>query len=202
MALVEGTGVVSRWAGATVAVMLAAGLAGCAGGLSGGGLGNLFSSGRGPTSMAAAVSGTPVAAVPENAAPSLYCPLVEVRTGTESIAVFERGGNDDPTRLRYQAVLRDTARDCSEGAGGVAVRLGVTGALVGGPKAGGSATAPLRIAVLDAEERVIFSQLYQVGGNIGAPAYRADFVQVVDTILIPGTAQGARIYVGFDSQGR
>ncbi len=200
----ERTGLWRRVSVIAAAMVSTAMVAGCAGGVGGGagagsGFARLFGADR-PGPPPDAPSGTPRPAVV--AGPSLYCPLLEIRTGTESLTVYERGGDRDPTRLRYQATIRETARECLEAPGGVGVRVGVTGALVGGPRASGNATAPLRVAVLDAEERVIFSQLYQVGGSIGAPNYRAEFAQVIEGIVIPGTAQGAKIYVGFDTQGR
>jgi hypothetical protein len=132
------------------------------------------------------------------------CPPIEVLPGTASIRVYENQESQDPFSLRYQATLADTARQCSKLGVEAAIRVGVTGRVIVGPK-GAPATvrAPLRIAVVDEADRPVYSQVRMIDVAISPADQRGDFSHIEEGIVIPVPAnrfRGWRILVGYDVQ--
>ena len=86
-----------------------------------------------------------------------YCPPVEIRPGTETLIVYERGHDQDPAYIRFQGSITKTARECHTiGADTLTIKVGIAGRLTAGPKGGaGNFALPLRIAVIK-----------QHGGNV------------------------------------
>lgn len=130
-----------------------------------------------------------------------YCPRIEIRAGTESFTLYERGQEGETSAVRYQASISRTARECRKTQDGLAIKVGVGGRVVAGPKGGaGSVTLPLRIVVTQRSTGVIYSELFNLPVSISPPALSADFSHVVPQIPITATSQQKDfiIYVGFD----
>ena len=128
------------------------------------------------------------------------CPPVQIRPGAASYVVYQ-GGTADPSRIRYQAAILDTARECFAAGGVATIRVGVAGRIVAGPRGtGGTATARLRIAVIQGGDQVLFSQAYTVSADIGPPNYGDNFTLVEEaiTINLPPQGEDIQIVVGFD----
>jgi hypothetical protein len=131
-----------------------------------------------------------------------YCPPLDIRTGTEALAVYNRGHDGDPAFVRYQASIGKTARACHITGDTMTIKVGVSGSVVGGPKGGAGAVAlPLRVAVVkqSAATKPAFSQLFKVTATLAAPEFRSDysFVQEISFKLAP-TDRDFIVYVGFD----
>jgi hypothetical protein len=131
-----------------------------------------------------------------------YCPPVQIRVGTEALAVHERGHEDDPAYIRYQGSIVRTARECRVlGPDTLAIKVGIAGRLTAGPKGGaGTATLPLRVAVVKQSGSVVMhSQVVNVPVTIAGSPYSADFTQVVENVTLQlGPEARDRIdYVGF-----
>ncbi|WP_349359663.1 hypothetical protein [Stappia sp.] len=76
------------------------------------------------------------------------CPALEVEDGRYIVMVYERGREDDPRALRYQATVEKWANRCSRTASGVAMTLGVSGRATPGPAwGGGELVLPLRLTL-------------------------------------------------------
>jgi hypothetical protein len=133
-----------------------------------------------------------------------YCPPVQVRAGTEALIVYEKGQEERPEFVRYQGSISETVRECKVlGPQTLSIRVGIKGRLTAGPKGGpGSATLPLRVAVVKQEgSAVLFSQAVDVPVTVTAPAYSAEFAQVVEnvTLQLGPEDRDLIVYVGFDT---
>lgn len=135
-----------------------------------------------------------------------YCPIVQVRAGTESYRAFEPKHQDDPLFIRYQGSIDQTARECHTAPDGkLVIKLGVAGRIIGGPKAAaGTATLPLRVAVIRQHDTaVLYSQAFKSQTAVAAPDFSATFSQVIDNIavVVAPTDRDLIVYVGFDDGG-
>ena len=131
----------------------------------------------------------------------LDCPRVVIREGTQTIRVHERGGEDDPSRIRYQASISETARECLFSGGILTMKIGVAGWAIAGPKgAAVKTTLPLRIAIVKDGSEVLFSKLYRVPVSLGSDQPRSAFTLVDDSVSVPEPEHNNsyRVYVGFD----
>lgn len=132
------------------------------------------------------------------------CPPVEILDGAAAHRVFDAPGSTDPFSLRYQASISDTARECSSLGVEAAIRVGVQGRVIVGPKgAPGTFRVPLRIAVVDEASKPVYSQLHLIDVTVPPGASQADFTKIEDAISVPIPANrfaGWRILVGYDAQ--
>lgn len=156
-----------------------------------------------PKPAPAPAPGAP-ASVPDN----LTCPSVTIRAGASTFAVGLPGKEASGTDLRYQAVIRQTARECDYNTDThvIATRVGIQGRIIVGP-AGAPPTVevPLRVAVVQdgVSPKTIATKAYTISvpvpGDDGAP-----FSFVADDISYPAPVGAAGdkyvFYVGFDPQ--
>ncbi len=157
--------------------------------------------------------GTPVAAgAPANAdeidirrflGPD-YCPELRVREGTEVLRRYERGQEDEPGSIIWQATIGETVRECLyDQQNNLILRIGVSGRVLAGPKGGpGVVNLPLRIAVVKYEDAVLYSELKQLAITI--PAENSTVFRNVYEVTVPspGRERNYLIYVGFDEEGK
>lgn len=135
---------------------------------------------------------------------SAYCPPVQVRVGTGTMTVYERGKEGDQTFARYLASISRTARQCSVANGTLTVKVGIGGRVVAGPKGGaGNINLPIRIAVVKqvgGSGGPVFTELFKVPVSLTAPTFGADFNQVVEQVTFPINPDDRNliVYVGFD----
>jgi hypothetical protein len=131
---------------------------------------------------------------------SKYCPRIQIRGGTEALAVYEKGRDGDPAQLRYQASIGKTARECRNAGTQYSIKIGIAGRVVAGPKGGpGNVTIPLRVAVAHQFGSALYSELYKIPVTLSPPDFGADFAQVVDANLQIGPDdRDLLIYIGFD----
>lgn len=129
------------------------------------------------------------------------CPQIEILAGTTAYRVFEKGFEDNPLGLRYQASFAETARECSALGAETAMRIGVVGRLLMGPKGGpGKVEVPLRIAVVDERNQPIYSKAYSIPVEIAAGQTQVSFTHVEEGVLVPAGPGGFRVLVGFDEK--
>ncbi len=136
------------------------------------------------------------------------CPTLLVRPGTQTYVIYDSGKKNDPSAIRFQATLTRSARDCRWGdAGKVAIKVGVAGRVLSGPRGGaGDVTLPLRVAVVEPmgagkEDRVLYSQLHEVPATITEENPSVLWARVFDDIAVEN-ATGLKILIGFDDSGR
>jgi len=133
-----------------------------------------------------------------------YCPPLQIRGGTETLALYERGHDNEPNFVRYQASITKTARECKVAGNTLTVNVGVSGRVVAGPKGGpGTMTLPLRIVVIKqiGATGPLYSKLFKVPVTLAGPTFGADYSQVFDQVSVEVGPKDRDliIYVGFDS---
>lgn len=132
-----------------------------------------------------------------------YCPPVEIRPGTEVLVFYERQHEGEPDFVTFQGAISKTARQCNPpDADTMAIKLGVAGRIVAGPKGGaGEVTLPLRIAVVKQHGgNVLYTQEFRVPVTVTGPEFGANFSQVFDQVVFDVTPDDRDliVYVGFD----
>lgn len=132
------------------------------------------------------------------------CPPIEILDGASAHRVIDPAGSTDPFDVRYQASIAETARECSTLGVEAAIRVGVQGRVVLGPKgAPGTFRVPLRIAVVDDAQKPVYSQLHLIDVTVPAGATQAEYTKIDDAISVPIPANrfaGWRIVIGYDAQ--
>ena len=133
-----------------------------------------------------------------------FCPKTVIRDGTETYRTFADGvKQDDPgalNSLEFQSTLTETARECNYSPTNLNIRVGFKGRVINGPTgATGTISAPVRVAVVQVPDTVLYSQLHQVPVTIpdGGSNARFSFVDSAINLPVP-ERENLIIYVGFD----
>jgi hypothetical protein len=140
---------------------------------------------------------------PGDFAKTTYCPPIEIRSGTEAMTVYERGHDEEPAFVRYQASIGQTARECQLVGTTLTMKVGVAGRVLAGPKGGaGNLTIPIRVAVVKQTggSGPLYSQLFKVPVTLSPPTLGANYNQVFDQVVVEVGPEDRNliIYVGFD----
>ncbi len=129
-----------------------------------------------------------------------YCPELRILDGAQLIRRYERGSEENPNAVVWQASFGETARDCLyDTEGGLTIRVGVSGRVIAGPKgSAGEVAVPFKIAVVKFKEAVLASEGHTLTAALPA-AGSATFAEVREIKLpSPGRDRDYIIYVGFD----
>lgn len=130
------------------------------------------------------------------------CPDVQVRDGTQMMAVFEKGKEGDYGAIRFQGTIRKYARECrTDASGTTTIKVGVAGRLLAGPKgATGATVLPVRVVLVRDGDEVLYSKLYPVNVTIAPGTAAADWDLVAPDVVVTGDKSQGNfvIYVGFD----
>lgn len=133
-----------------------------------------------------------------------FCPRTVIRDGTETYRVFADGvKKTDPdamASLDYQFTITNVVRECNYTANNLNIRVGVRGRVINGPTgAFGDVTVPVRVAVVDSAQNVLYSQLNEVPVSIAPGGSNARFSFVDGNLNFPVPDKpNMLIYVGFD----
>jgi hypothetical protein len=103
----------------------------------------------------------------ERFAPVAVCPDVQVREGTQMLAVFEKGKQGDLSAVRFQGTIRKFARECrTDASGTTTIKVGVAGRLLAGPNgAVGATTLPVRVVLVrNGDEEAIPAERHDRSG--------------------------------------
>lgn len=180
--------------------MLAAALvlAGC----SSSGGGSFLASVMAGTSVPAEAT-TSAAAREEQRRAARLCPEVQILSGAQTFATYQGGREGDPGSLRHQALISQTARECTILDAEMFIRVGVAGRLIAGPKGGpGTVRVPIRFTIVSGEGTVE-TRPSSVSVTLPAGQGSTEFSIVEDQLAIPTPERpgGYLIYVGFDTPG-
>lgn len=130
------------------------------------------------------------------------CPEVQVRDGTQMLAVFEKGKEGDYGAVRFQGTIRKFARECrTDVSGTTTIKVGVAGRLLTGPNgATGATTLPVRVVMVRDGDEVLYSKLYPLKVAIAPGTAAADWDLVAPDLVVTGDKSQGNfiIYVGFD----
>jgi hypothetical protein len=154
-----------------------------------------------PQDAAAAAPPTPAGpTAPALAAPqgSFFggnvCPKAEIRTGLQSLEIYEKGKDGDATALRHQVSLQRVARECTSTGSQIAMRVGAAGRVLGGPKGtAGPVTFPVRV-IVQVGGQPIYQKVHQLTSTLAAPDFSALFTLVDDQVVLP-TQDGEQAFV-------
>jgi hypothetical protein len=193
---------------ALAAVGLAMGLAGCSSGPSAGaGSANASPSLGQKIQNLVLLGETNPPPIPPAQGPKVEvsCPPVDIQAGTGAYQLYEAGHQGDAFHLRYQARFGTFARECNVSGNLVTMRIGVSGRLILGPagEAGRTIAVPVRVALLDYDDKPVFSKLTVLQVAIPAGSGGEDFREVVETQPLPipaGRMYGWNVRVGFDTK--
>jgi hypothetical protein len=129
-----------------------------------------------------------------------YCPELRVLNGAELLRRYEKGHDEDPAAIIWQASVGRTARECLfDLQGGMTLKIGVSGRVIAGPKGGaGTVSVPLKIAVVKYREAVLATE--DLSFDVAIPPSGSTAFTQVKEILVPspGKDRDYIIYVGFD----
>ena len=132
-----------------------------------------------------------------------YCPPIQIRAGTASMTVYERGHENETAYVRYLASITQTARECTLVGDTLTIKVGIAGRVVAGPKgSAASVTLPLRVAVAKqlGGTAPLFSELFKLPVSLTAPTFGANYNKVFDQVTVTASPNDRDliIYVGFD----
>ena len=132
-----------------------------------------------------------------------YCPPIQIRAGTATMTVYERGHENETAYVRYLASIGQTARECSMVGDVLTIKVGIAGRVVAGPKgSAANVTLPLRVAVTKqfGGTGPLYSELFKIPVSLAAPDFGANYNQVFDQVVVTAGPQDRNliIYVGFD----
>ncbi len=130
-----------------------------------------------------------------------YCPELRILDGAQLVRRYERGHEDDPDHVVWQASFGETARECLyDGQGGLTIKVGVSGRVIAGPKgSAGDVAVPYKIAVVKFREAALASDGHTLSVNVPQTG-SATFSEVREiSVPSPGRSRDYIIYVGFDS---
>jgi hypothetical protein len=137
-------------------------------------------------------------------APDVYCPPLQLRAGTESLPIYDRGHDGEQEYVRYQAAINKTARQCAMSGDTLTLKIGIEGRVVAGPKgAAGSMSLPVRIAIVKQQggaKGPLYSRLFKIPVTVSGPTFGADFSQVIENVSVKvgPDDHDLIVYVGFD----
>jgi hypothetical protein len=128
-----------------------------------------------------------------------YCPPVTLREGTAYFNTYAKGGQDDPTKVLYQASITDVTRTCKSAGGTMTMNVAVAGKVVPGPAgAPGNVTMPIRVAVVRGDE-VLYSQLHKYQIAVGNASTATQFVFNDQSVSFPSpTGRDVQVFAGYD----
>jgi len=128
-----------------------------------------------------------------------YCPPVTLREGTAFFNSYAKGGQDDPSKLAYQAAITDVTRSCSNADGVMTLNVAAAGKIVPGPAgAPGNVTMPIRVVAVRGDE-VLYTKLHNYQVSAGGASSATQFVFNDPAVSFPTPAErNILLYVGFD----
>jgi hypothetical protein len=150
---------------------------------------------------------TPYAGAPQGG-PYEDCPAVAIREGASTLQVGTRPGVvTDNNDLRFQGTITRNARDCTQLAGQVNVRVGVQGRIIVGPAGAPPAVdVPIRVAVVQegVHPKTVATKLYRTQVDL-AGQDNVSFSFVAEDLSFPvpapETVAAYVVYIGFDPEG-
>ncbi len=136
------------------------------------------------------------------------CPNVDIRQGSGTITINTNARDPQAMQLRYQVSVAQTARECSNAAGNLNIKVGVQGRVVLGPAGGpGSIEVPVRYALVEEgpQPKTLYSKLYRVPVIVGEGQTSVSFTHIDEAMSVPMPTPTVFdryvVYVGFDPLG-
>ena len=129
------------------------------------------------------------------------CPKVQLRDGTAFYQTYAGGGkkDKDPSKIVTQFALDKTTRQCVFTGDQVVMQVAAAGRVLSGPAGHpGPVVMPIRVAVVNSDGKVIYSELTKFASELPAGSQTNQFLFKKDVPISLADAQSADVYVGFD----
>jgi hypothetical protein len=128
-----------------------------------------------------------------------YCPKVTLREEDAFRNSYEKGAEDDPTKLIYQSSLSTVTRKCEYGPGTMTMTVAVAGKVVPGPLAtDGAVKMPMRVEVKRGDE-VLYSNVANYEVAVSKAGGATQFIYSDPNVIFPTpTAADVQAYIGYD----
>lgn len=132
-----------------------------------------------------------------------YCPAISIQGSDAVYRNYQRGGQDDPSKLVIQATMSESTRSCTYGGGMLGMTVAVAGRVVPGPVSSpGSVTLPIRVRILQGTQVLrdqTFNHQVAIADTIGA----TQWVFTDSSFSMPQPSQSdVRVFVSFASSAR
>lgn len=142
---------------------------------------------------------------PKPKAKDLFCPKVQVQSGTAAHIVYERGREGEPLGVRYQVRFGEFARECIDLGAEIGIRVGVAARALVGPAGtpGHTMEIPIRFVVLDDKRQVVISRVTRLRVTIPEGRNGVSFTHVEELGSVPFPGNSFRkweLRVGFDTK--
>ena len=134
------------------------------------------------------------------------CPHAVIRDGTQTLRIYERGGEGDPQFIRFQGSILKVARECIySGDEILSVKFGISGRVVIGPRGKpDTVTLPIRAVFLPRGGDPVWGGLLKQPVTINPGESSSEFVLVQQTAAVtikPGESfADYTVFIGFDEK--
>lgn len=127
-----------------------------------------------------------------------YCPRVMVKEDMSFINRYAKGGEEDPTKLSFQAAIAESTRSCDRTSGQLRMNVAVAGRVVPGPAgAPGQITLPVKIQVIRGDGEVQYSQVHNI--QVAMAGGVQQFMYNDTNVVVPIPADNSlQVIAGFD----
>lgn len=128
-----------------------------------------------------------------------YCPTLTLREGTAYFNTYAKGGQDDASKIVYQASIGEVTRDCKRANGQLTMNVAAAGRIVPGPLGtAGTITMPIRVVVTRGSN-VLYSQLHQHKVQVSDTTSATQFVFNDPNVTVPEpSGRDYQVFVGYD----
>lgn len=128
-----------------------------------------------------------------------YCPSVTIRQGDAVLDSYQRGGQDDPSRLVYRATITDSSRSCTYQSGQTFMTIAVAGRIVPGPAGTvGNLRTPIRVSVYE-DTQQIYSQVHNFEVSVTDTIGATQFIFTDTSFSMPNpTRRNIRVLIGYE----
>lgn len=134
------------------------------------------------------------------------CPPLQVEAGRYFVMHYQRGKDDDPRALLYQASLEKWARRCRREGGEVKMTLGVSGRVTPGPAfQGGEIFLPIRVTYQNLDEDNARAKpetrVLTVPVTLGAGAPAEQWALVEENFVVP-QGRSIKVQIALDANAK
>ncbi|WP_417685420.1 hypothetical protein [Roseibium sp.] len=148
----------------------------------------------------------PIQVSPDTFAADVYCPPIQLMTGTHLISKYASRKEQAPENLMYQATIDEWARECSrEGTDQTRIKIGLAGDVTPGPAwTGGEVALPVRVAIIptDVEDaKPVYSEIIAVPVTLGQDQ-PSEAWTVIENKFLVAQNQPMKIVFGYDEGKR
>ncbi len=148
-------------------------------------------------------------AAPQKQAPKqyIYCPKVDVISGAAAYTLYDKGQENNPLAVRYQARFDRLVRECVDLGAEAGIRIGISGRIALGPlgKPGVNVNVPVNYVVKDNFGAVVLKKSGVIPMAIpeGQTSVSFTYVEEVGSVPMPqGRLRDWSLAIGYDNKAK